>query len=565
MKILEKAVYIYLACAAVFFVLIALKAWSDKKDRKKKFYKKIKEAWGQASERTYGLEEWDKLTHYFYLEEYDGFVIDDITWKDLDMDRVYRQMNHTCSSIGEEYLYAMLRKPVFDRKELERRDEFIRYFSREPEERMLVQEIFANIGRSRHVSVIGYLRQFEDLEVKNPWRYRAHQAALLLAIASMFLAPGYGIILVIAALGWNVGTYYREKREIDTYLEAFSYIARVLHKANLFEKIKSPFLTPYAKEIMKKADVLKKFQKGRQFLKAGSDLSGGLEDVIMDYVRVLFHVDLQQFNKMLKELYAHQDELISLYESLGFLESMIAAASYRAFLGTWAVPEFAEMSGEYSGIFAEHMYHPLIQNPVSSSIEAKNGVLLTGSNASGKSTFLKTVAINSLLAQTLYTAAAQRFSMPFAKIYSSMALQDNLESEESYYIVEIKSLKRILDACGGDMPVLCFVDEVLRGTNTVERIAASSEILKSFSAQNVHCFAATHDIELTYILEGEYDNYHFSEQVQNGEVLFDYVLQKGRATSRNAIQLLEVIGYDRQIIKRARDRAQHFTEYGDWK
>lgn len=563
--ILEKAIYIYLGCAVALFGLIAIKAWMDKKNRKKRFYEKIRKEWGQASERKYGLEEWDKLTHYFYLEEYDGFVIDDITWKDLDMDRVFKQMNHTCSSIGEEYLYAMLRKPVFDKEELERRDTFIRYFSEEEEERMLVQEIFANIGRSRHVSVIGYLRQFEDLKVKNPWRYHAHQAALLLAIASMFVVPAYGIFLVIAALGWNVGTYYKEKREIDVYLEAFCYIARVLHKSYLFEKIKSSFLSPYAEEIVKKADVLKKFQKGRHFLKAGSDLSGGLEDVIMDYVRVLFHVDLQQFNKMLKELYAHQDELISLYESLGFLESMIAAASYREFLGTWAKPDFKASSDENSGIAARDMFHPLIQDPVVNSIDAKRGVLLTGSNASGKSTFLKTVAMNSLLAQTIYTTAAQEFSMPFARIYSSMALQDNLEGEESYYIVEIKSLKRILDACCGDMPVLCFVDEVLRGTNTVERIAASSEILKSFATQNVYCFAATHDIELTYLLEKEYDNYHFSEQIQDGEVLFDYVLQKGRATSRNAIMLLEVIGYDKEIIERARERAQHFAEHGDWK
>lgn len=562
MIILDKAIYLYLACAAVLFGLVAIKAYTDRKTRKRLFYEKMKNSWGQASDRMYGLQEWDKLSHYFYLEDYDGFVIDDITWNDLDMDRVFKQMNHTCSSIGEEYLYAMLRKPVFDKKELDRRDTFIQYFSKEEKERLFVSEIFANIGRSRSVSVIGYLRQFEDLQVKNPWRYRFHQIALLLAAGSMFVAPAYGIMLLIAALGWNVGTYYKEKREIDVYLEAFSYIARVLHRCYLFEKVDSPFLTPYAKEIIKKADALKKFQKGRHFLKAGNDLSGGLEDVIMDYVRVLFHVDLQQFNKMLKELYVHQDELNALYESLGFLESMIAAAYYREFLGTWAVPEFSDKQG---GILAKNLYHPLIQEPVTNSIDAKRGVLLTGSNASGKSTFLKTVAINALLSQTLYTAAAEQFCMPFSRIYTSMALQDNLEGEESYYIVEIKSLKRILDACDGELPVLCFVDEVLRGTNTVERIASSSEILKSFARKNVYCFAATHDIELTYLLEGEYDNYHFSEQIEKGEILFDYVLHKGRATSRNAIMLLEVIGYDKEIITRARERARHFTEHGDWK
>lgn len=109
----------------------------------------------------------------------------------------------------------------------------------------------------------------------------------------------------------------------------------------------------------------------------------------------------------------------------------------------------------------------------------KQGVLLTGSNASGKSTFLKTVAVNGILAQTIHTCLADRYASCFYQMYTSMALRDDLQSQESYYIVEIKSLKRILDHVGEEVPMICFVDEVLRGTNTVERIAASSQILKS--------------------------------------------------------------------------------------
>lgn len=94
-----------------------------------------------------------------------------------------------------------------------------------------------------------------------------------------------------------------------------------------------------------------------------------------------------------------------------------------------------------------------------------------------------------------------------------MSLKDDLGGKNSYYIVEIKALKRILTAAEQTgCPVLCFVDEVLRGTNTVERIAASSEILKYLKDKNVLCFAATHDIELTAILSGCYDNYHFRKK-----------------------------------------------------
>ncbi|MDE6675096.1 MAG: hypothetical protein K2K19_09850, partial [Acetatifactor sp.] len=216
---------------------------------------------------------------------------------------------------------------------------------------------------------------------------------------------------------------------------------------------------------------------------------------------------------------------------------------------------------------AEQLYHPLIDNPVKNSITAPRGVLLTGSNASGKSTFLKTVALGALMAQTLNMVPADAYSAPRFRIYSSMSLRDDLESGESYYIVEIKSLKRILDAMkeDSDCPVLCFVDEVLRGTNTVERIAAATQILLSLTGENILCFAATHDIELTELLSGQYDNYHFEEEIRDGDILFNYTLREGRASSRNAIRLLEIMGYEQSIIQRAQEQAENFLQQGIWK
>ncbi len=206
----------------------------------------------------------------------------------------------------------------------------------------------------------------------------------------------------------------------------------------------------------------------------------------------------------------------------------------------------------------------MISNPVANNLYEEKSVLITGSNASGKSTFLKTIAINAILAQTVYTCTAKNYVSCFFRIYSSMALKDNLLNNESYYIVEIKSLKRIIDAIDDRVPVLCFVDEVLRGTNTIERIAASSHILKYLSRQNVMCFAATHDIELTHMLVDDYSNYHFTENVQKNDIQFSYELLKGRATSRNAIQLLNIIGFEKSIVKNADELAHKFMEQGVW-
>ena len=214
----------------------------------------------------------------------------------------------------------------------------------------------------------------------------------------------------------------------------------------------------------------------------------------------------------------------------------------------------------------ENAYHPLIEQPVKNSISAQKGVLLTGSNASGKSTFLKTVAVNAILAQTIHTCLADSYRGALYRIMSSMALRDDLEGGDSYYIVEIKSLKRILNQTAEEgQPVLCFVDEVLRGTNTVERIAASTQILKSLAGREVVCFAATHDIELTHLLEEYYDNYHFEEEIIEGDVHFNYQLKTGRATTRNAIRLLGVMGYEEKLIQEAETLAENSLKEGIWR
>ena len=207
----------------------------------------------------------------------------------------------------------------------------------------------------------------------------------------------------------------------------------------------------------------------------------------------------------------------------------------------------------------------MIAEPVKNNFKESGNVLLTGSNASGKSTFIKTVAINSILAQSIHTCMADSFRASFFKCMTSMALTDNLSGGESYYIVEIKSLKRICDSLNDDVPLLIFVDEVLRGTNTLERIAASSRILSYVGNKNCMLFAATHDIELTYILEKSFKLYHFEEKVEDDGVFFDYTLRDGRAVTRNAILLLKMMGFEESITDAAEKAADEFVNTGEWK
>ena len=110
-----------------------------------------------------------------------------------------------------------------------------------------------------------------------------------------------------------------------------------------------------------------------------------------------------------------------------------------------------------------------------------------------------------------------------------------------------------------------MVDEVLRGTNTVERIAASTQILRQMSRMGILCLAATHDGELTKTLEEEFDNYHFEEELIRGDVRFSYQLLPGKAESSNAIRLLEELGYSPQVTEGARKMIEEYRKQGEWR
>ena len=129
-----------------------------------------------------------------------------------------------------------------------------------------------------------------------------------------------------------------------------------------------------------------------------------------------------------------------------------------------------------------------------------------------------------------------------------MAVKDDLMAGESYFIREIRYLKRILDSLNEEQMILCSIDEILRGTNTGERIRASRAILDYLADKNCIALVATHDKELTELLSGTYVNYHFSEEIGENDIHFSYELIEGPATSQNAVKLLEFAGFPEEII-----------------
>ncbi|BCJ95070.1 DNA mismatch repair protein MutS [Anaerocolumna cellulosilytica] len=552
----------YIVFIVLVFAAFVAKSIYDKKASVKKLIVKLERQWGEVPEQEYTTEALQSLTYYYRSTKDASKDIDDITWNDIDMEQIFMLMNNTGSAMGEEYLYSLLRKLTFSEEELLERNRLIEFFQNNKEQRQKIQVALNGMGKIRNISVYEYINALNNLKERNSLPHYIMAVGLLASIALFAINPALAGVLTIVFFINNIVQYYRIKGQIDAYFTVCAYVIRLLNGIKVISKLEIPEIKRYTDQLALAGKKFEQFKRGSKIVTSKNPV-GDMSDIVLDYFRMLFHIDLIKFNSMLKCFKKNKDALNHMYENIGIIDSMIAAASFRTMLDYYCIPVLKKDRTPF--MEATQLYHPMIENPVTNSIQVDKCVLITGSNASGKSTFIKTLAINAILSQTIYTSASKTYSGSYFQIASSMALQDNIFSKESYYIVEIKSLKRILDLINKDTPTLCFVDEVLRGTNTLERIAASSQILMNFAKSNAVCFAATHDVELTHILENYYTNYHFQERIVDDNVLFDYKLLKGRAISKNAIKLLGVMGYSKEIIESASESANNFLQEGTWK
>ncbi|MCM1155203.1 MAG: hypothetical protein NC314_11565 [Roseburia sp.] len=566
---------IFAGAMLLFIILMLVKGYYDSIQAEKKFVRKLYENYGEDIKREYKPGEIEDHISMYYKKHEKAHQIDDITWHDLNMDDIYRKINFSHSSAGDEYLYYRLRTPMQTAEEIAGFERHTAYFMEHDKERVAMQLQFHRLGRMRKYSLYEYLDYLELLGERNNKPYYLALALVAASIVCIFVSVPVGICALLVVLCRNMICYYKEQKEIEPYITSFRYIARLMEAAEKIGKEPVEEITGEREELRALVKTMEHFKRNSFIVFTGSAsgaglTSGNILEAVLDYLRMIFYLDLMKFNQMLRVVREHVADIDRIYTLIGELESAVVTGEYRVNLqGNYCIPEFvAEEESDDTYLTIRGMYHPLLNEPVKNDITVKRGVLLTGSNASGKSTFLRGVALNAILAQTLHTCLADAYQGRMFRVYSSMSLQDDLVSGDSYYMVEVKSIRRILEhvkeAEKDKKHVLCFVDEVLRGTNTVERIAASTQILKALARKHVICFAATHDVELTRLLAEDYDNYHFEEEILEDDIFFPYRLQSGPATTRNAIALLKMLGYDENLVKDAERLAENFLRSGKW-
>ena len=524
--------------------------------RERKRRRRLEAGFGKKPDVWYTDGDMDRVRAWYDWRrerEPDTYSVDEVTWHDLDMDRVFRRIDPGLSTPGQQVLYDMLRHPALDREEYERRARLIALMEKEPGLRLDVQTILDRLGRTRRADMCTSFAP----EARGRWRLALYLGMLAVFFGAAALALSGAVNASVPALVFTANVLVRDRvmRRIRREFDSLNYCVAEVFALRRVRKLRAPALD---RELV---DAYGALDQLRSALRTGG-LSGMDRGDVGDLLASALLLDLIIFEFLKNRLWARQAALRTVFRTLGELDAAIAAASWRRSMDVWCEPELAFDGAD--GLTARGMVHPLLEDAVPNDLDLGRPMLLTGSNASGKSTYLRTALLCALLSQSLCTAPAESYRGGAFYIYSSMALADDLLAGESYYVTEIRSVRRILEAAETRRPILCAVDEVLRGTNTAERIAAASVILQALADAGAKCLAATHDLELCSLTGDSYDMYHFTETVGEGEMTFDYRLRPGPARTRNAIRLLELMGFDPALTEKAHARAARFLDTGVW-
>lgn len=515
---------------------------------------RIKAEYGKKTEWKLDERDYASMKKYYQQKKSDDPTIDDVTFNDLNMDEIFKQVKNTQSSIGDEYSYDFFRRQK--NPDLTHFEAAVQCMSEQAEAREKLQFAFYRIGRKTNNQLVELLLE------PSKFPKIAMLPIILVTVVGIgsliWLAVDidYGILAVCMSFCVGLILFSIVLRKIYQAFEALGMFTRMVRAAKVMVKLDLPAFKEETDQLRKNLKVFKNITGLADYIVQISGSSNSLMMIITSYFSLYGYA----YFIMVKLFQKYRSEALKLYETIGYIELCISIASYRESLPYYCLPNF----NDNDKVTFEEIVHPLLKEPVPNTRSMGNKVLITGSNASGKSTFARTLAINAIFGQLFNTCLAKSFSFKPCAVYSSMNLKDDIVTGDSFYMAEIKSLKRLLKIAESKEYAMIFMDEMFKGTNMIERISAASIILKKFADLDCFICLATHDVELSRILGERYENYHFREVVTADDILFDYTLREGVTTGSNAIKLLAYCHYDQEIVDQAEKYAENYRLSGEW-
>ncbi|PCI06318.1 MAG: DNA mismatch repair protein MutS [Flavobacteriaceae bacterium] len=535
----------------IVFILVSifLMAQYHRKKRRKNFRDSLVKNWGKPKK--------DDFFNFYNISRYyeNNFhkkeayhIIADATKEDLDLDELFKFLDRTTSKIGQQYLYFKLRT-IGGIEELK---EFGKLSDLFLENDSLRLESQWNLSVLKTEEAYDLELLINDEPLKKPSYFKfiyASSIASVICLGLAFVNPMFSLFL-LPLFCVNTVFHYKNKDNINYYINGVSQLTKALKvskKLLSFEELKTHFdevsFIKHVQSIQLKTEFIR-FEKGL------TNEYAALFWLPIELIKIQFNLELLVFYSFIEDITKEKQHIDALFQFIGKVDAAISTASVRA----GALPTCTPVFVSEKQLSVSEITHPLVGNCIDNDLILVNdSLLLTGSNMSGKSTFIRTMALNSILAQTCYFCFAKSYQAPYFKLYSSIRISDDLSEQTSYYLQEVLNIKKLIKASHSKQPCLFVLDEIFKGTNTVERVSAGKAILSYLNKGNHMVMVSTHDIELTDLLsEDNYKLHHFSESILNESLFFDHKLKEGKLKTRNAIKVLELYDYPMEIITKAR-------------
>ncbi|MGE0018056.1 MAG: hypothetical protein AB7S72_00190 [Draconibacterium sp.] len=474
---------------------------------------------------------------------------------DLDLfgeGSMFQYLNRTVTVDGEMLLAKTLGHPPFEKEEIKERQKAIKELAQHPEWRLHFRATGLMFEENKELNHEIRAWTELDLKFKNAvtvkWILFAIPLLTLISIVPFALGVTNLFFKFMVLVQWIFLYFFRKQIKqyfqffgrksalLEKYMALLDYIGKGDFKSEKLLQMKHSVIhpKPAGKTFSELKNWVDRFEYRQNIIVAFL-----LNSILLWDIRCMFH--LWRWHQQ------HHSEIAGWLDTIAAFDELV---SFAGFAGNHPGFVYPEVTTNDFAFKAEQLGHPLL--PQNKRIgndfavaEWSKAVIITGANMAGKSTFLRTVGINLILAECGAPVCAQNMVFTPVQLFTNMRTTDSLQKEESYFFAELKRIKRVLELLESGLPVFVILDEMLKGTNSVDKLNGSKELVKKLLQLPAVSLIATHDLKLSE-MEADFpkqvENLCFEIRIENNEMVFDYKLSNGVTQTMNATFLMRKMG-----------------------
>jgi hypothetical protein len=407
--------------------------------------------------------------------------------------------------------------------------------------RVAAEKVLLKLGKETQGSIVDFLWN----DIGNNYVDKAPIFRVLVIVELIVflgsLTLGLASLMVLLVLSIvNLGVYLKTTKYIGKYTNPISYLARMLIATRKLSKAIGPGLTDDHKSLENSVKISTRIPFTISLFLPSANLAGDLASAFFEYYRIFLLGEIRAYFSFQKALSLHHEQIKQSFELVGKIDSSLCVLDVEDSDLEVSFPFFTDSLH----FLVSDLVHPLVPQFVPLSVSLERGAIVTGTNMAGKSTFLRTIGINQVLATTIGIAFAKTYESCFTRVLTALEISDDLVAGRSRYLAQAERILEVVTACEQGR-VLALVDEILSGTNSTDRIKASVAILRYLAKTGSIVVSSTHDLEIAEAISDLYQGLYFAEILDEKGLEFDYKIHEGIVDRSNAFRILEHLGFSK--------------------